>query len=87
MRSGLFRRRRPKAPTACPAVFDTAAFASVDKQKLVALVQSRQSSDDDDSELSSLPAASYKRHSSVIVEVLNDLLDKDQTEFDDTRHV
>ena len=49
-------------------------------------MQSRQSSDDDDGELSAPAAATYKSHSSDIVDVLNDLLDKAQTELDDTRH-
>jgi len=71
---------------ALTAVVDAAAFSSVDKQKLVALVQSRQSSNDDDDELSAPVAAAYKSHSSNIVDVLNDLLDKAQTELDDTRH-
>ena len=71
---------------ALTAVVDAAAFSSVDKEKLVALVQSRQSSDDDDGELSAPAAATYKSHSSDIVDVLNDLLDKAQTELDDTRH-
>ena len=68
------------------AVVDAAVFSSVDKQKLVALVRSRKSSDDDDGELSAPAAATYKSHSSDIVDVLNELLDKAQTEFDDTRH-
>jgi len=71
---------------ALTAVIDAAAFSSVDKQKLVALVQSRQSSDDEDDELSAPEAAAYKSHSSNIVDVLNDLLDTAQTELDDTRH-
>merc|ERR1712136_526813 len=65
---------------ALTAVVDAAAFSSVDKQRLVALVQSRQSSDDEDGELSAPAAATYKTHSSDIVDVLNDLLDKSQTE-------
>merc|ERR1712136_682181 len=64
---------------ALTAVVDAASFSSVDKQKLVALVQSRQSSNDDDDELSAPVAAAYKSHSSNIVDVLNDLLDKAQT--------
>ena len=71
---------------ALTAVVDAAAFSSVDKQKLVALVQSRQSSNDDDDELSAPVAAAYKSHSSNIVDVLNDLLEKAQTELDDIRH-
>merc|ERR1712136_478448 len=65
---------------------DAAAFSSADKQKLVALVQSRQASDDDDSELSAPAAAVYVSHSSDIVDVLNNLLDKAQNQLDETLH-
>ena len=67
-------------------VVDAAAFSCVDKQKFVALVQSRPSSNDVDDELSALVVVACKSHSSNIVDVLSDLLDKAQTEFDDTRH-
>ena len=50
------------------AVVDAAAFSSVDKQKLVALVQSQKSSDDEDGELFAPSVATYKSHSSDIVE-------------------
>ena len=51
------------------AVVDAAAFfSSVDKQKLVALVQSRKSSDDEDGELFAPVVATCKSHSSDIVE-------------------
>eukprot|EP00450_Noctiluca_scintillans_P002421 CAMPEP_0194482150 /NCGR_PEP_ID=MMETSP0253-20130528/4235_1 /TAXON_ID=2966 /ORGANISM="Noctiluca scintillans" /LENGTH=688 /DNA_ID=CAMNT_0039321673 /DNA_START=47 /DNA_END=2116 /DNA_ORIENTATION=+ len=72
--------------SALSAVVDAAAFSSADKQKLVALVQSRQASDDGDSEFSAPAAAAYASHSSDIVDVLNDLLDKAQTQLDETRH-
>ena len=39
------------------AVIDVAVFSSVDKQKLLVIVQSRQSGDDDDSGLSVLAGA------------------------------
>ena len=68
------------------AVIDAAAFSSADRQKLVSLVQSRQSSDDDDGELSAPAAATYRSHSSDIIDVLNDLLGKAQSKLDDTRH-
>ena len=58
------------------AVIDAAAFSSVDRQKLVALVQSRQASD---GELSNPAATTYQSHSSDIVDVFNDLLEKAQT--------
>ena len=67
-------------------VVGAAAFSCVDKQKLVALVQSRSSSNDDDVELSAPVVVACKSHSSNIVDVLSGLLDKAQTELDDTRH-
>ena len=72
--------------SALTAVVDVAAFSSAEKQELVALVQSRQASDVDDSELSAPAAAVYVSHSSDFVDVLNDLLDKAQTLLDVTRH-
>ena len=57
--------------SALTAVVDEAAFSSAEKQVLVALVQSRQASDDDDSELSAPAAAVYVSHSSDFVGVLN----------------
>ena len=50
------------------AAVDAAAFSSVDKQKLVALVQSQKSIDDEDGELSAPVVATCKSHSSDIVE-------------------
>ena len=43
-------------------------------------------SNDDDDELSAPVVVACKSHSSSIVDLLSDLLDKAQTEFDDTRH-
>ena len=86
LRNKIDTRSLYNVVAALTAKVDVAAFSRVDEQRLVAFVQSRQSSDDDDGELSALSVASYKRHSSVVVEVLNDLLDRAQTELDDTRH-
>ena len=63
---------------ALAAVVDAAAFTSAEKQNLVALVQSRQASDDDDSELSAPVVTVNVIHSSDIVDVLNDWMDKAQ---------
>ena len=49
------------------AVVDAAAFPSAETQKLVALIQSRQAKDDDDSELSAPGTAARVGHSSDIV--------------------
>ena len=52
---------------------------------LVALVQSRKSSNDDDGEMSVPAAAMYESHSSDIIGVLTDLLDKAQADLDVAR--
>ena len=49
-------------------------------------MKSRPSSHDDDEELPAPVFGACKSNSSNIVDVLSDLLDKAQTEFDDTRH-
>ena len=61
--------------SALTAVFDVVAFSSAEKQELVALVQSRPSSNDDDDELSAPVVVACKSHSSNIEVVLSDLLD------------
>ena len=60
-------------------------LSTVDTQELAALVQSGQSSDDDDGELSPA-AATYKSHGPDIVDVLIDFLKKAQDECDHTRN-
>ena len=69
------------------AVVDAAAFFCVDKQKLVALVQSRSSSNDDDDELSAPVVVACKSHSSNIVDVFSDLLDPDRARRQSPRRV
>jgi hypothetical protein len=64
-------------------VVDAAGFTSNDKQKLVALVQAKQT--DEDSEMGAPAAASYKSQSGGIVEVLEDLKDKAETELAEAR--
>merc|ERR1719421_2771707 len=65
------------------AVVDAAGFSTTDRQKLVALVQSKQG--DEDSEFGAPAAASYKSHSSNIVDVLEDLKEKAEGELGDAR--
>ena len=60
-------------------------LSSVDKQELVALMQSQQSSDDDDGEFS-LAAETHSSLSSHTDEVPMDSLGKSQSEFDHSRH-
>merc|ERR1719433_2031050 len=67
------------------AVIDVAGFAGADKTKLVALVQSQQGSQDDD-ELGEPAAAAYKSHSSGIIDVLEDMKEKAESELKDLRN-
>jgi len=67
------------------SVIDAAAFTTIDKQKLTALVQSQQGSDDDDSEFGAPAAATYKTHSTNIVDVLVDMKDKAEEQLADLR--
>ena len=50
------------------AIIDAASFSNTDKQKLMALVQSHQESNDDDSELGAPAAANYEKKSGDIVD-------------------
>ena len=68
------------------AVIDAATLYGVDRQKLEALVQNRQTSDDDDGKMSALVSATYLSHISNIVDVLRDPLDKTQAGLNDPRH-
>jgi len=69
------------------AVIDAAGFAGADRLKLVALVQSQQSSQgSDEDELGEPSAAAYKSHSSGIIDVLEDMKEKAETELKDLRN-
>merc|ERR1719487_3139796 len=67
------------------AVIEAAAFSGSDKNKLLALVQSQQGSDDDDAELGAPAAAVYESKSGGIVDVLADMKDKAESELDELR--
>merc|ERR1719407_391930 len=62
-------------------VVDAAGLASTDQKRLVALVQAQQ----EDSETGAPAAASYKSQSGGIVDVLEDLKDKAETELAEAR--
>jgi len=68
------------------AVIDAAGFAGADRTKLVALVQSQQSSQSDDGETEAPAAATYKSHSSGIIDVLEDMKEKAESELKDLRN-
>jgi septal ring factor EnvC (AmiA/AmiB activator) len=67
------------------AIIDAASFSNTDKQKLVALVQSHQESEEDDSELGAPAAANYEKKSGDIVSILEDMKDKAETQLSDLR--
>jgi len=59
------------------------SLSGADARKLTALVQSSSSSDDDDS--GAPDPAAYKSQSGGIIDTMNDLLEKSQTQLDSTR--
>jgi len=71
------------------AVVDAAAFTSADKQKLLAMVQSRQGAANDaageDEDLAPPAAAVYKSHSSNILDVLEDMKEKAEEQLSELR--
>merc|ERR1719311_957823 len=62
-------------------MLDAASFSTKNRQKLVALVQSK----DDDEELDAPAAATYSDHTDGITELLEDMKDKTETELADAR--
>merc|ERR1719171_2446713 len=66
-------------------VVDAASFSTNDKQKLMSLVQSRQSNDDMDMDLGAPDPAVYKGHSSSIIDVLTDMKDKAEAQLSELR--
>jgi peptidoglycan hydrolase CwlO-like protein len=69
------------------AIIDATAISTADQRTLVALVQSQQGSDsDDEDDAPGAPAAAvYKTHSGGILEVLEDLKEKAETQLSDLR--
>jgi chromosome segregation ATPase len=65
-------------------IIDASSIGQSDKQKLVALVQSKEDSEDDDSE-DAPSAANYEKKSGSIVDVLVDMKDKAETQLADLR--
>jgi len=67
------------------SVLDAAAFSSTDQKKLVALVQNQQTAQSDDAELGAPSSATYKSHSTGILDVLEDMKDKAESQLADLR--
>merc|ERR1719350_1170767 len=70
---------------ALTAVLDAAAFPGQDQAKLMAFVQSQQGEDADELDMSAPASATYKTHSSGILDVLEDLKEKADEQLSDLR--
>jgi len=66
-------------------VVDAAAFSTDDRQRLTALVQSKQGSSSDDDDFGAPAAAAYNSQSGNIVDLLDDLKEKAEEELADVR--
>ena len=67
------------------AVVEAAAFSGHDKNKLMALIQSKDDDDDSDLTVGAPAAAAYESKSGSIVDVLEDMKDKADSELDELR--
>merc|ERR1740124_822485 len=74
-----------KLAQALGAIVDAAGFPGGDKNRLSAMIQSEQGSDDDDALLGAPAAAVYKSKSGGIVDVLVDIKEKAESELGDLR--
>jgi predicted nucleic acid-binding Zn-ribbon protein len=70
---------------AMSAVVDAAGFPGHDKQRLMALIQSSDKSEDDDLDVNAPAGAVYKTHSTGIFDLLEDLKDKAEEELANLR--
>jgi len=66
-------------------IIDATSMETQDKQKLVALMQNRQESEDDDAEFGAPDPAAYKSKSGGIVDVLNDMKEEAEGELSELR--
>jgi chromosome segregation ATPase len=71
--------------SALNAVVDAAALSLHDKQKLYALAQTHEDSDDDGEDMGAPDPEAYKSHSSSIIDVLEDMREKAQGQLNEAR--
>merc|ERR1719245_2398690 len=67
------------------AIVDAASFSTADKQKLLSMVQSQQNEAVADADLGAPAAATYKTHSTGILDVLEDLNEKAEEQLSGLR--
>jgi len=70
---------------AISAILDAASFPSKDQAKLSAFLQAQQADESDDMDADAPAGAVYKSHSGGILDVLEDLKEKAETELSDLR--
>jgi len=70
---------------ALTVVMDAASFGQTDRQKLLALVQSRANAEADDEEFGAPAPAAYKSHGGSIVEVIEDMREKAEAQLAELR--
>lgn len=71
--------------SALSTVVEAASLSLHEKQKLVALAQHQNGSDDDDDEVGAPAPEAYKSKSGSIIDVLEDMREKAQTQLDEAR--
>jgi len=67
------------------AVIDAASFSATDKAQLIALVQSQQDTEEDEGDVGAPAGATYKTHSTGILDVLADLQERAETQLAELR--
>merc|ERR1719434_663912 len=70
---------------ALTAMVEASALSSADASRLTALLQSSQESEDDADALGAPAATTYESHSGSIIDTLEDLLEKAQSQLSDSR--
>merc|ERR1719265_26038 len=85
MQTNLDTSNMPAFIQALKTIIDATSMETQDKQKLVALLQNQEDSEDDDAELGAPAPDAYKSKSGGIVDVLNDMKEKAEKELSELR--
>merc|ERR1719375_2354167 len=85
MQTNLDTSNMPAFIQALKTIIDATSMETQDKQKLVALLQNQEDSEDDDAEFGAPAPDAYKSKSGGIVDVLNDMKEKAEKELSELR--
>jgi len=77
----IMNARMPEVLQVLQTVMDAASFSTVDKSKMLALVEAQQGSDEE----AAPSAAVYSSKSGSIVDMLSDMKDKAETQLEELR--